>query len=226
MLKKLLFIILILTFIADSVIAQSDSLKVCIKNSDGKIVLKKKCGGKFTSATLSSINQANSDLISALQNSNSSLEANDQVLADSIEGRFDSIPSGKSVYGYVGMDTEISNIGGDYRAFFSLPVPPNHIVNDEDVLIANIFPSTTCEGVNCLSTDETSFNSVCTGTIDNPTAPAGKVCIYISSLSDSTIEAESVIAIPFENGRGLAIGARPAATGDFYLRGSWAYTAP
>jgi hypothetical protein len=73
----------------------------------------------------------------------------------------------------------------------SLPTASPVAIMDEDILIANTSNlsdiSGGCSGSGCLSEDQKSKNaSVCSGNFDNPTAPAGKLCIYVDVNSDST----------------------------------------
>jgi len=65
----------------------------------------------------------------------------------------------------------------------------------------------------------------CTGTVAAPTAPAGKVCLYLSAASPGTTVIQGGAA-DYLNNRAFAItwlddGVAP----DNYLRGTWAYTA-
>lgn len=69
-------------------------------------------------------------------------------------------------------------------------------------------------------------DATCKGTADNPTAPAGKVCLYLTAGVglNSTFTGE---AIPLSNGSrfGFNVAATQAASGTG-VYGTWAYTAP
>jgi hypothetical protein len=81
------------------------------------------------------------------------------------------------------------------------------------------------------SPDETSTG--CTGTIDTPTAPAGKVCIYLSDegVTDGTADAQNLgqgtDSPTTMNDRGFKVEAfASSASGFANLHGTWAYRAP
>jgi len=68
-----------------------------------------------------------------------------------------------------------------------------------------------------------------------PTAPAGKVCVYVDAVTTAgppNVTALSAIQIDGENteqsklGFGVSITATGAANGSVQARGTWAYTAP
>lgn len=68
----------------------------------------------------------------------------------------------------------------------------------------------------------------CTGTVSAPTAPTGKVCIYVSS-SDGIDAANTIgFAAKLLRDRGFVVAMTPDgdADADAYLFATWAYTAP
>lgn len=71
-------------------------------------------------------------------------------------------------------------------------------------------------------------DSTCTGTVNNPTAPAGKVCVYIAYAGGVNRSSTSGWAPFYQADTGFNIGIVPAGDpgADMYLFGSWAYTAP
>ncbi len=71
-------------------------------------------------------------------------------------------------------------------------------------------------------------DAACTGTITDPTAPPGKVCVYLASWDGIDLGFTSTLAGYLPN-RGFSIGfVKAAASGgsDMYASGTWAYTAP
>jgi hypothetical protein len=71
-------------------------------------------------------------------------------------------------------------------------------------------------------------DATCTGSVDNPTAPAGKVCIYRGS---ANVNLAAYIGVQYtspadQNRWGFTILATAVAVGDVDARGTWAYTAP
>jgi hypothetical protein len=76
-----------------------------------------------------------------------------------------------------------------------------------------------------------SRDSTCKGTVNNPTAPRGKVCIYVSNANDQGPNfgfrngTASGFNIHANNRRhGFRISAQ--GTGNLFIAGTWAYTAP
>ncbi len=96
---------------------------------------------------------------------------------------FDTIPTGTTVRGVIG-GIPFQDSGGspeDSWVMQSLPAPASQPIGKADIIIARTATVTaacptltTCFHENELTKD----SSVCTGTADLPTAPAGKVCIY------------------------------------------------
>ena len=95
------------------------------------------------------------------------------------QSAFDTLPSGTTVRGVIGM-------GDSTPAAFlwttaSLPAPAPQPITGSDILIAQT--SAVTSACSTLSDCFTSVqlaknNALCTGDAINPTAPAGKVCIY------------------------------------------------
>lgn len=151
------------------------------------------------------------------------------------ESAFDAIPSGKTVYGVIGNDLDDATGGKDFYGFASLPAPTSQVLTSEDVIVASTEAvDNDCVGsADCRVAAEVSVSSVCTGTALTPTAPAGKVCIYVARLSSSRIAAGSIAAYIVQPGSGtptitpgFMVGWNSSAAGDTYLRAVWAYTAP
>jgi hypothetical protein len=66
-------------------------------------------------------------------------------------------------------------------------------------------------------------DSSCTGTVSAPTAPAGKVCVYIGGTS-ATSNIFASAATPAD--QGFWVTYRDSVGTAVYINGSWAYTAP
>jgi hypothetical protein len=118
----------------------------------------------------------------------------------------------------------------------SFPLRPPVDVSDGDVVVKTDERSDNeCEGQPCADPLFDSVSSLCTGSAANPTAPTGKLCIYLSYCQN--VRARSVAAV--------MVGGRDPSTGDhlsrqgfqvygitgpsgvgFNLNGTWAYTAP
>lgn len=148
------------------------------------------------------------------------------------ESAFDAIPSGKSVYGVIGVDGDTSNANSDWYAFASFPGIVSKALTDDDVIFAsNSTVDNDCGAASCLSSLESALSATCTGTYDNPTAPAGKVCVYPVQLRSDKIAADTIRARPLRGASatatpGIMVNYTTNATGDTYLQAVWAYTAP
>ena len=136
---------------------------------------------------------------------------------------FEPIPGGTTVMGYAQFDVaEPANTETDFNFGVNLPgVAPKALQNDT----VNFAPN---PGYAAAIADA---DSSCQGTYENPSAPAGKVCLYLQSASAPT--ANSVAGIVPSGGevarRGFAVvwtdpQADPGT--DAFLQASWAYTAP
>jgi hypothetical protein len=93
----------------------------------------------------------------------------------------DPVPSGKTVHGVIGFGFTASagNQHGDIDQ--QLPVPATAPLKDADVFISlNGFTSS--GGITPTTADT---DAGCTGSVTNPTAPSGKVCVYIAAGQNS-----------------------------------------
>ncbi len=146
------------------------------------------------------------------------------------------LASGKTVSGIFGIFMQSSVLDDfDYsEASFPLKAPVN--VSDSDVIVKiDENSDNDCEGQVCGESLYDSRSDLCRGSSAAPTAPKGKLCIYIDYASN--VKARSVGAV--------MIGGRDPATGDHFsrqgfqvyaltgsggpginLNGTWAYTAP
>jgi hypothetical protein len=125
------------------------------------------------------------------------------------------IPSGVTITGYDGWDHAVIKDDADAGFFVQLPVRAPHLLTDD---IVNFAPSSAAFDA----------DATCTGTATAPTAPAGKVCIYISE-SANLDEAHGLGTFaPTTNGA-FEVRFRSDHTvvgEDMYIWIVWAYTAP
>lgn len=68
-------------------------------------------------------------------------------------------------------------------------------------------------------------DAACTGTVAAPTAPAGKVCLYLRTSGNITRAGGFAVAGPTPNGFGINV-LGTADNADIFGEGTWAYTAP
>lgn len=130
---------------------------------------------------------------------------------------WEEIPSGTVITGALNFDGQQPSDGSS---------------DEINIPIGGIAPVALTDGkVNFAPTSGGSFgdqDATCTGTVNNPTAPAGKVCIYVA-FSDGIVRSSTAGWAPFyEADRGFNVGIVPAGDpgADMYLFGAWAYTAP
>jgi hypothetical protein len=99
---------------------------------------------------------------------------------------FGTVPSGRTMRGAVGGDVDAAQAAGDWGVITSLPMKASEGLSDDDVFV-NVAGWTDAGGQTQPTTTDT--NAGCTGSPANPTAPAGKVCIYVAggdNAADST----------------------------------------
>jgi hypothetical protein len=130
------------------------------------------------------------------------------------------IPSGRTVSGALGYETASAS---DYRevvSFYPLKAPAN-------VVDANVSFDTST--VSALAAQNSEESANCTGTASTPTAPAGKVCIYLSGENvapNSAVGTTLDPAIPTGSDLGFSVTADASGANGTFLTGTWAYTAP
>lgn len=144
---------------------------------------------------------------------------------------FEPIPSGKTVYGVIGVtDGKNANdtvyLYASLPAVASVPIPAaNVVVRANEALLGD------CSGQSCLSARMQAVQSACPGTSSNPTAAPGFVCIYPTAVrggfQDGSISGYDLFT---ESGAftrvGFSFSYGTSVTGNTYFEGIWAYTAP
>jgi hypothetical protein len=144
------------------------------------------------------------------------------------------VASGTTVRGVIGGDFEgmAATVGGpcenncDWGVDASLPFPAPVGLDDAHVLVDVSLCGSDCTGITADS-DESASAATCTGTLDLPTAPAGKVCIYVAGASNAV----NVIGFSVRPGTGTSkygfkLGWGSTAADDTFIDAVWAYTAP
>jgi len=133
------------------------------------------------------------------------------------------IPSGATVTGLLG---EFEHGGGavplqDYVDFHGLRAPAD--LTDADVTFDNV-------GISADAAELSEENANCTGGIFTPTAPSGKVCIYLflETVDNGTAFGDRLgwsTGFTEADRYGFSVGASSSVS-PAELRGTWAYTAP
>ena len=147
-----------------------------------------------------------------------------------------SIPKGATVYGVIGGRFTADGEGESFDAFSSLPSKTTPAFDSEtDVQVAHTFACPA--GGSCLTAEENDVSGECTGTAANPTAPAGKVCIYPTILGNARflvgfnlVDGQNPntpnAPTPVDFATGFGLGWEASDTGDSYVSAVWAYKAP
>jgi hypothetical protein len=134
------------------------------------------------------------------------------------------VPSGKTIRGVVGGDFhQYDATVRDFAVDVSMPIPAANALGDNDV-------SVDVAGWQGTGAPPTSIDNDpgCAGTPANPTAPSGKVCIYVSVSSGATnLGGYSVMAGAGASPYGFKLKWDSLAMdSDTLVDATWAYTAP
>jgi hypothetical protein len=116
------------------------------------------------------------------------------------------LQTGETLVGGFDLDTEAPVAGaGDFRTFVPFSIPAPSVPTG-----AFIAPAGSCSG-----------------THSAPTAPAGKVCVYVVASSNASLFANLDPGTPaILHGFVVGFNNVGSVAGDVYAYGSWAYTAP
>jgi hypothetical protein len=137
----------------------------------------------------------------------------------------DAVPSGETIFGAVGADFHAYDAtASDFGVDVSLPLPAPVGLTDDDVFV-NV---TTWTGDGSQTTPTTTDTDPgCDGTLDTPTAPAGKVCIYVSGADHAfNLNGYSVRFGTEASKYGFKLKWDASTQGDTFVDAVWAYTAP
>jgi hypothetical protein len=134
------------------------------------------------------------------------------------------VPSGSTIRGAIGGDFDSPSGGNDWGVIANLPLKARNDLTDADVHV-NVSTWTNAGGQTPPTT--TDGNVGCTGTIANPTAPAGDVCIYVAG-GDNAADLFGFSIVPGTGGSpyGFKLNFTSPIGGDTYIDAVWAYTAP
>jgi hypothetical protein len=140
-----------------------------------------------------------------------------------IGGDFPAIPAGPS--------TDCPN-NCSWAGYASLPFPAPNLLTDADVLVDNTtwVSGDTGQTQPVLSSSESGSPAACTGTVANPTAPAGKVCIYIAG-GDNADDVAGYSVVPGTGGSQFGfklhwVSTGPGSANNTFIDAVWAYHAP
>ncbi|MFY9586569.1 MAG: hypothetical protein WAT66_03825 [Actinomycetota bacterium] len=144
------------------------------------------------------------------------------------------IASGVTVRGVVGGDFEgfTATAGGpcedncDWGVDASLPFAAPVGLTDATVLVDTALCLSDCPGISADSS-ESSSAATCLGSATNPTAPAGKVCIYVAGAANAVeLAGYSVMPGTGASKYGFKLKWVSTTADDSFVDAVWAYTAP
>jgi hypothetical protein len=133
---------------------------------------------------------------------------------------FDPVPSGQTIHGVIGLDVDAANPAGDWGTLATMPMRAAAVLTDGDVFV-NV-DSATDIGGNPVTMSTTDSDPGCDGTPAAPTAPAGKVCIYVLHAGN----ADDPFGYGVGSDQGFKLNFTNTGTGDSFVDATWAYTAP
>jgi len=150
------------------------------------------------------------------------------------------VRSGATIRGVIGGDfpapatgpnTECPN-NCSWAGYASLPFPTPNTLTDSDVLVDNTtwVSGDTGQTQPVLDSSESGSPAACTGTVANPTAPAGKVCIYIAG-GDNAADVAGYSVVPGSGGSQFGfklhwVSTGPGTANNTFIDAVWAYHAP
>jgi hypothetical protein len=127
---------------------------------------------------------------------------------------WDTIPSGTTVTGPFLLDVSSpTGSGTDYRQVVPLPGIAPAVVSEVNF----------ASDASASTTDD---DASCTGSLSAPTAPAGKVCLYLHSTASDSINIEGYSSSVGNNQSFLVAWQDTGANDDAFVAARWAYTAP
>jgi hypothetical protein len=135
------------------------------------------------------------------------------------------VPSGQTIRGAIGGDFHaFDNTASDFGVDVTFPIPAPVGVSDDDVFV-NVDSWQDAGGQTAPTTGDT--NAGCTGTPSTPTAPPGKVCIYVTGADHAfNLAGYSVLFGTGASRYGFKLKWDASQTGDTFVDATWAYTAP
>jgi hypothetical protein len=135
------------------------------------------------------------------------------------------VPSGATIQGAIGGDFDAHAAVLDWGVVASLQMRARNYLRDADVFVNVSGWQSGATGQTPPTTTDTSTG--CTGTRANPTAPRGKVCIYVTG-SDNAVDLKGYSIVPGAGGNplGFKLVWTNTTTGDTFVEGTWAYRAP
>jgi hypothetical protein len=135
------------------------------------------------------------------------------------------VPSGRTIRGAVGGDFHaFDSSASDFGIDVTLPIPAANALGDDAVFV-NVLGWQNGGGQTQPTTTDT--DPGCTGTPANPTAPPGKVCIYVSGADHAfNLNGYSVLFGTGASPYGFKLKWDASTIGDTFVDATWAYTAP
>ena len=136
-----------------------------------------------------------------------------------------SVPSGQTIHGAIGGDFHaFDSTASDFGVDMTLPMPAPVGLSDDDVFV-NVLGWHDAGGQTQPTTTDT--NPGCSGSPENPTAPAGTVCIYVSGADHAfNLAGYSVLFGTEASKYGFKLKWDASQIGDTFVDATWAYKAP
>jgi Collagen triple helix repeat (20 copies) len=141
------------------------------------------------------------------------------------DSALDPVPSGRTIRGAVGGDFHaFDGSASDFGIDVTFPIPAPVGVDDNHVSVDDDHWQGTDGQTPPTSSDD---KLECGGTPEEPTAPAGEVCIYVSGADHAfNLAGYSVLFGTGASKYGFKLKWDASQAGDTFVDATWAYTAP
>jgi hypothetical protein len=141
------------------------------------------------------------------------------------DSALDPVPSGQTIRGTVGGDFHaFDSSASDFGVDVTFPMPAPDGLADNEVFV-DVSHWQNAGGQTPPTTDDD--NPDCDGTPEDPTAPPGMVCIYVSGADHAfNLAGYSVLFGAGASKYGFKLKWDASQAGDTFVDATWAYTAP
>jgi Collagen triple helix repeat (20 copies) len=141
------------------------------------------------------------------------------------DSALDPVPSGETIRGTVGGDFHaFDSSASDFGVDVTFPMPAPDGLADNEVFV-DVSHWQNAGGQTPPTTDDD--NPECDGTPEDPTAPPGMVCIYVSGADHAfNLAGYSVLFGTGASKYGFKLKWDASQAGDTFVDATWAYTAP
>jgi hypothetical protein len=123
-----------------------------------------------------------------------------------------SLRSGETLLGGFALDTQASGPNGQYGVWVPFPISTSQTLTDAQITVVQVGGTST----------------TCTGSEHAPTAPPGRVCVYVGAVTPAGDTVQGLVLSPKTSQHGFLVRLTSTALDEADVRayGTWAYTSP